>query len=409
MSSQHSKEESGLSVHPLSFGETIGIIIGTNIGAGVLGLAYASRKAGFLPLLFWLMIAGVFTCITMLYVAEICMRTKGHFQLSGLARKYMGNTGAWLIFMAVAANGFGALIAYMSGSGLILNEFFGKYGISSAIGSLIFFVPAATVLFLGLKALGAAEKYISLGMVILVLLLVMATIIHKDVQIVYLWETQWQYMVPVFNLAVFCFAAQYMVPEMARGNVDTPKRLPKAIILGIFLTFILLSSIPAAVIALGGVNNLSEVATINWGHSLGDWAYYTANIFALLAMLTSYWGLGGSLFTNIFDHFKLGSDQNNKKRLLVLSVVTVPPFILAYSNLASFVGALYFAGTFGGVLMAIMPVIMLNQARKNGEIEPEWKCGWYASPIIQFIIVVLFLSSAVYAIASALGYLPAGW
>ena len=37
--------DSGLSLHKLTLAESIGIIVGTNIGAGILGLAYASRKA----------------------------------------------------------------------------------------------------------------------------------------------------------------------------------------------------------------------------------------------------------------------------------------------------------------------------------------------------------------------------
>ncbi|VTO14767.1 tyrosine-specific transporter [Klebsiella variicola] len=43
------------------------MIVGTNIGAGVLSIAYASSKAGFLPLLFWLVLVGSLTTVTMLY------------------------------------------------------------------------------------------------------------------------------------------------------------------------------------------------------------------------------------------------------------------------------------------------------------------------------------------------------
>ncbi|WP_425328004.1 aromatic amino acid transport family protein, partial [Pseudomonas nitroreducens] len=62
-------DSSGLEVKRLSFLEAVAMIVGTNIGAGVLSMAYASRKAGFMPLLLWLAVAGVFTTISMLYVA----------------------------------------------------------------------------------------------------------------------------------------------------------------------------------------------------------------------------------------------------------------------------------------------------------------------------------------------------
>jgi hypothetical protein len=49
-----SRERTAVPAKSLSFIEGVSMIVGTNIGAGVLSIAYASSKAGFLPLLFWL-------------------------------------------------------------------------------------------------------------------------------------------------------------------------------------------------------------------------------------------------------------------------------------------------------------------------------------------------------------------
>ena len=68
------------------------------------------------------------------------------------------------------------------------------------------------------------------------------------------------------------------------------------------------------------------------------------------------WGLGGSFLTNIFDQFRLGNDEQPARRLMVLLVVAIPPFVLAYSGMVSFVNALYFAGVFSGVILSIMPI-----------------------------------------------------
>lgn len=196
--------------------------------------------------------------------------------------------------MAVAANSYGALVAYMTGSGNIMTEFFGSYGMTRELGSLLFFIPSVLVLYLGLKALGAGERIVSSGMVVLVLVLIGATLVHQNTELNHLWQTQWQYMVPVFNLAVFVFGAQFLVPELVRGNRTTAHKLPRLIIIGMVITFVLVAAVPASVIALVGQENLTEVATLSWGSSLGSWAYYVANTFALMAMLTSYWGLGAA-------------------------------------------------------------------------------------------------------------------
>jgi amino acid permease len=343
----------------------------------------------------------------MLYVSETALRTRTHSQLSGLAQRYVGSFGAWAIFLSVAVNSIGALIAYMSGSGKILSAFL---GISPALGSVLFFLPAALVLYLGLGAIGKGEKFISIGMVSMIVLLVVATLINENTDVSRLMEGDWIYMVPVFNIAVFCFSAQYIVPEMARGFSHAPSLLPKAVITGMLVTFCLLAIVPMSVISLNGLENQTEVATLAWGQALGQWAFYTANTFALCAMLTSYWGLGGSFLTNIFDKFhKLGPESRPKTRLVVLGLVCVPPFVLAYSGLVGFVNALYFAGAFSGVILSIMPILMLRAARRRGDLQPAWQCGWIAHPLIQSFIVVIYLASAVYAICSALNLLPSGW
>ena len=238
------------------------MIVGTNIGAGVLSIAYASSKAGFLPLLFWLIVVGSLTTITMLYVAESTLRTRKHLQLSGLSQRYVGRFGALMMFLSVCVNSVGALTAYMTGSGKLLHSLF---GISPALGSALFFIPAAGVLYLGLKAIGRGEKFISIGMVVMITILVAATLLKETASVGYLLDGNWLYMVPVFNVVAFCFSAQYIVPEMARGFADKPEKLPKAIMVGMLLTFCLLALVPLSVIALSGLDNISDVATISWG------------------------------------------------------------------------------------------------------------------------------------------------
>jgi hypothetical protein len=74
-----------------------------------------------------------------------------------------------------------------------------------------------------------------------------------------------------------------------------------------------------------------------------------------------------------------------------------------------FVDAIYLAGTFGGVIMSVLPVMMLKGARRSGDLEPKWKCGWYSASWVQTLLIVLFCGAAVYAVFDLLGYLPKAW
>ena len=399
-------EEGALRVHKLTFWEAVMIIVGANIGSGILGLAYASRLAGWPILFLWLIVTGFLVTASMLYVAETTLRTKENYQLPGLALKYVGSLGSWLVFFSVVANSVGCMIAYMAGSGNILSE---MLGISNQLGSILFAIPAVIVVWLGLKATGVAEKFISTGMMILLALIIFASFLSKKADLSSAMYTNWTYSVPVFNVALFCYIAQYTVPELSRGLRHNPKKLAPAVSTGMFITFVLLSLVPLAVISLTGPEEVTEVATLAWGRALGGWAFFTAKIFALCAMLTSYWAVGGSMLTNIVDKFKLKSEWDKKSRAIILAIIAIPPFILAYSEAVSFVDAIYLAGTFGGVIMSIIPVMMLRGARKNGNKEPEWTAGWISHPAIQAILIIIFCAAAIYSILSMLGFLPAGW
>ena len=399
-------EEGALKVTKLTMYEAMAIIVGANIGSGILGLAYSTRLAGWPILLLWLIVAGVFTTFSMLYVAESALRTKKPLQLPGLAEKYVGKAGSVLVFISVCANSIGCMIAYTSGSGNILCTLL---GLPNWAGSLLFTVPCVLVVWFGLKATGLWEKFMSTGMVVLLAVIIIASFLSGKADVSRAMYANWKYAVPLLSSAIFCYIAQYAVPELARGMRHTPKKLPVAIILGMFITGVLLAVVTLAVLSLTGADKVTQVATLAWGEALGTWALYTANIFALCAMMTSYWAVGGSMLTNIVDMFKLKDEKETKTRLIAIACTVLPPFILAYAGLVSFVDAIGWAGTFGGVIMSIVPVLMVNNARKKGDIEPEWKCGWYAHPAVQGAIIVIFGLAAIYFICSMVGILPAGW
>lgn len=399
--------QDSLEVKQLSFWEGVALIVGTTIGAGILSMAYASRKAGYMPLLFWLVLVGFISTLSMLYVAECTLRSNSNHQLSGLARCYLGKFGSWAIFCAVVVNTMGGLTAYTSSSGQILSQLLGG---SSTVGSLIFFVPALTILYLGLKALGRAEKAIAFCMIVMILTLVIASLLHVEPQIQRLLEGNWKYMIPIFNVVVFSFQAQFIVPELARGFRHRPQLLVPSIIIGMVLTFIILSLMPLSIILLTGLEGISEVATLSWGKTLGLWAFYTANIFALCAMMTSYWGLGSSCLTNVFDKFNLGSERNWKTRSGVLLLIGGIPLIISLRGSVGFVNALYFSGVISGFLFALLPILLLRKARLKIHVTPVWQClPWMFSPLLQISIIVAYGASVLYAIMSAFGWLPSGW
>lgn len=271
-----------------------------------------------------ILVAGFFTTISMLYIVEVTLRTKRPLQLSGLAQKYIGKIGSWFMFAAVFVNSLGTLTAYTTGSGEVLAS---MLGMPEIVGSLLFFIPAVIVVWLGLKALGAAEKYITAIMVIMVLILILATIIGPGIQAEYLSYTNLGYAIPVFSLVIFTFIAQYTVPELSRGFLKgNVKQLPRAIVVGTGITGILVILVP-----------------MSYGY---DW---------LCRYSIHYWLVRRCRYGD-FTHHDVGAGP-----------------------------------------------------KKYGDREPEWTAGWIAHPVIQSMIVILFVGAGCYTLLDIFSILPSGW
>ena len=117
------------------------------------------------------------------------------------------------------------------------------------------------------------------------------------------------------------------MPELARGLAENnAKALPKSIVVGMCATGFLLALVPLAALGMMGREGITEVVTVAWGQQLGSVAYYMANIFAVLAMMTSFWAIALTLMTNIFDRFKWPAERAPWYRvaaLLLLSLIHI--------------------------------------------------------------------------------------
>lgn len=399
-------KEGALKITKMAPSEVTFTVIGAVIGSGCLGTAYASRLAGWPVIALWFILAGFLTVCSMLYVAETSFRTKQLVQLPGLAERYVGKVGSIIIFTSVAVNSIGCLIAYFNGSGDILAQ---MLGVPREIGMIIFLIPAVGVSWFGLKATGAGAKLLSIGMITLLVVLCIASFLSDKVDVNNVVFVNWRFAVPLFSVAAFSYIGQYLVPDLVRGMSHDPKKLAPAIVKGMVISAVLLIMIPLSVMLINKPDEITQVATLSWGQALGDWAFFTSNIFALIAMLTSYWAIKTTFVTNVVDVLKLKSEWDIKTRLIITAVIVAIPLYLSMGKIVGFVDAIFAAGTFGGVVMAIIPVMMLRKSRKTGDIDPEWKCGWYSHTFFQWALIIVYSGVAVYAVFGMLGYLPAGW
>ena len=63
----------------------LAVLVGTIIGAGILGIPYVVAKSGFVIGAVHIILIGIIMTIVMLYLGEITLRTKANHQLPGYA------------------------------------------------------------------------------------------------------------------------------------------------------------------------------------------------------------------------------------------------------------------------------------------------------------------------------------
>ncbi len=82
-------------------------------------------------------------------------------------------------------------------------------------------------------------------------------------------------------------------------------------------------------------------------------------VLPLAAICTSYIGITLSEVDNIKEFLRIN-------KLYAWALTVVPPLLIYFAGLKSFVNALWLAGTFGGVLYAgVLPTMMYLKAKKK--------------------------------------------
>ena len=350
----------------------ISILIGTAIGAGVLGIPYVVAKSGFLIGAIHILLIGAIILLANLYLGEIVLRTKGEHQLGGYAKKYLGKTGGAFMSFAIFFSVYSAVLAYLLGiSESFSFLFFGNFNYAILIG-ILFGVFMSYLLWRGLKALKTFEKF---GVSAIFLLFILIIIFFlKKISFANLTAINTNFLFLPFGVVLFALLSFFALPEINFVLKKDKILMKKILVFGTLITILFYVLFAFVVVGFNGVET-PEIATV----ALGP-IFIMLGIFT---MFTSYLALGNALRDHLIYDFKF-------KRIsswILSSLIPIFLFLLVkISKYFTFTKILSIGGAVSGGIIAILIFLMSKKAKEKKERKPE-----YSIYINWFIIILLSL------------------
>ncbi|MFH1667924.1 MAG: aromatic amino acid transport family protein [Candidatus Komeilibacteria bacterium] len=362
------------------FIESVAILIGTTIGAGILAIPYVMAKSGFLTGLLVLVIVAVMMVVINLIIGEITLASSKLHQLPGYAEKYLGKWGKWSMFYTMLFVLYGALLAYIIGEGQVITALFGG---NVTINSLLFFVVGSFLVYLGLNIVKRFEVYLSLAILLIIFVIYYFSSIH--IQTANLLEFSWSKILIPYGVILTASMGYSSIPQMREILNDQEKLLKEAIIFGTLIPIIVYLFFALIVVGVTG-SSTTELATIGLGNIVGTKMIIFGNLFAFIAMATSFLTLGLAVKKTYIQDFRM---SNGLAWLLTCSL----PLALFLLGIHSFVGVISFIGALAGGLQGVVIILVFMRMKQRDRVTEfhlphSW---WLAVPMI--IIFVLGMAT----------------
>lgn len=325
-------------------GEALAILVGTQIGAGVLGLPYAASKVGLIPAL-GVLIGVMFL---MLWTAMIVLRFSaemGGAQMSTAAQRILGRAGGWLMYLSISLMSFGAVLAYIVGMGNVISSLF---GVSDTVGAAVFWVLASIVVYKGLEASGKTELAMSFVMLFLFIAVTAMILPHAElekglyVDLSGLWS--------ITGVAIFALGCHTVIPDVYKG-LGSYEETKKVVVWAFIIPTVIYAIFMATFLLVFG-RDTPQMATQGLELLYGKLGWLIGNLIPLLAITTSYIGIALAQQSNNEEFVKL-------KRPVAWALTVIPPAIVYFAGVRNFADVLALAGDTGDMIaFIVLPILM---------------------------------------------------
>lgn len=364
-------------------------LMGTIMGAGILGLPYIASKVGVGITIGWLIVLGACMMYLMLGLGEVILRTQSKHQLTGYARKYVGKIGERGMVFSMIFGIYAALLAYILGESQSLSFIItGSFQQSITLGFLFWGVMSLATY--GGITMEKKGELIGVGIVLLlvIVLVVLAFPEIKTSNLTYVNITNWA--TPI-GLVIFSLLGYSALPEARQHLGKKAPTLKKAIILAYGITIVVYAALLILIVGALG-ERTPEIATLALGRRFA--------IIGVITMSTAYLALATALINMLRYDYK----WTRKNAWILTSLVPFVLFaIISLTQIATFTTILELGGLISGGIAMIIILLMMQRAKRRGERKPE-----YTLPLFRGLIPLLILGLSIVTLIEIIGLFSNG-
>ncbi len=345
----------GIFRQQISLFQAVALIVSGTVGAGILGIPYAIAQVGWLPGFFSIVLIGLLMMGVNLLIARIVIGTNQQLHFVGLANRYLGAVGKYLMSVIMYGMLFGILVVYILGVGESLAALFGW---DPRLWSTVFFLLGAICILFGLRTIKSVEFFLSLG-ILCVVLIISATLVPSIETTHFGFVSLHNVLVP-YGVLLFAFHGATSLPEVYSLVQNKEKFFIEAVKVSSVIVIAIYALFTFVVLGVTGPYT-TEIATVGLGQAIGPVMLVLGNIFAVLAMGTSYLVAGLALRDSL-------TWDMNMSRPLATAAVTCIPYLIFLFFATSFVGMIDLVG---GVFMTseiVLLLIIYVVAKRRGDV-----------------------------------------
>jgi amino acid permease len=385
------------------------VVIGTEVGAGILALPILIAHMGFpLGSLVMLIVWALMT-YTALLLAEANLALEDGVSFAGMAKQLLGFPGQVVVWLSFLVLLYTIMVAYISAAGSAFDTIL---HIGPHVISLVFVSVLATFVIIGTTAVDWVNRVLLSSK--LLLLLFVCIVLTPHVHVGNLAPSYFNKAIILSALPVFVtsFTSHLIIPPLRTYLKSDAKAIARVVVIGslipLFLYIIwimgILGVVPysgensfALLFAKGSQANVGDILKLMKANLHNEMFYAPVSWFSNISVTTSFLGVSLALYYFLIDGFKLRKLPALQKHVLASVLSFVLPLIIVWFFPNIFIKALGYVGLCCSVLLIIIPFFMIKRLRQQGH---TFKISYinnrfflYLSLILGIIVVLIQLLS----------------